>query len=180
MKEKTLQHKVIYDGKIIRVDVDAVELCDGSITKREVVHNGGGVCVLALDEKEQIILVKQYRYPFNEILYELAGGKQAQNESYIESGLRELEEETGYVSEECEYLGYLYPTVAYSSEVIHMVVAKNCVYRQVCLDDGEFVETILLSMDEVLKMIATNEIKDGKTIVAILKYLQFQSNKKEV
>jgi len=178
MKEKTLLHKVVYDGKIIQVDVDDVELSDGTTSKREVVHNSGGVCVLALDAFEQVILVKQYRYPSNEILYELAGGKQEKNESYIESGCRELKEETGYVSDECTYLGYLYPTVAYSSEVIHMVLARNCVYKQKSLDVGEFCDTVLLSMDKVLEMIASNEIKDGKTIVAILKYMQFFQKKK--
>lgn len=178
MKEKTLVHNVVYDGKIIQVDVDEVELCDGSTSKREVVHNNGGVCVLALDENEQVILVKQYRYPSDEILYELAGGKQETGESYIESGLRELVEETGYVSDDYEYLGYLYPTVAYSTEVIHMVLARNCVYKKKCLDTGEFADTIILPMDNILEMIDNNEIKDGKTIVAVLKYLQFNQKKK--
>lgn len=171
MKEKTIQSELIYDGKIIRVEKDAVALENGHQSTREVVFNSGGVCTLALTNNEEVVLVKQFRYPSKEELWEIPGGKADADETYTQTGLRELEEETGYISEEVEYLGYMYPTVAYCSEIIHMVVAKNCTYKQQKLDDGEHVEVHLIPLQEVLRMIETNEIKDGKTIVAILKYI---------
>lgn len=174
MKEKQLDSKTMYNGKILSVKCDKVALCDGTTSYREVVHNNGGVCVLALTKEEQFVLVKQYRYPSNEILYEIPGGKQETNEDYIRAGMRELEEESGYVSKEVEYFGYLYPTVAYSDEVIHLLLAKNCTYKERHLDAGEFSETVILSLDQLLQMIQNNEIKDAKTIIAILKYVQFK------
>lgn len=170
MNEKTLSSDLIYDGKIIRVKRDTVELSSKQTSIREVVHNDGGVCVLALTKDNQIILVKQFRYPSKEILYELAGGKAETGEDLVEAGMRELKEETGYISNKVEYFGYLYPTVAYSDEVIHLVIAKDCVYEAKCLDDGEFTEVILLKFEEAIKMVLNNEIKDAKTIIAILKY----------
>ncbi len=176
MKEKCLQSEVIYDGKIIKVEKDRIELEDGHQSMREVVHNTGGVCVLAFDEDENIILAKQFRYPFKEELFELPGGKQDGDERFEESGMRELLEETGYISDEVTYLGYFYPTVAYCSEIIHMVVAKNCVYRQQQLDEGEHVEVFKVSKQKMYEMICNNEIKDGKTIVAFMKYEATKNN----
>ena len=74
------------------------------------------------------------------------------------------------------YFGYLYPTVAYCSEVIHMVLAKNCHYEKQCLDEGEFVEVELIPVSKVKEMILKNEIKDAKTLVALLKYFSFYEN----
>lgn len=170
MKENCVKKEVIYNGKIIRVEKDDIELEDGHRSTREVVFNTGGVSVLAFDEAGKVILVKQFRYPSKEELYEIPGGKQNPEENFVEAGMRELEEESGYTSEDAIYFGYFYPTVAYCSEVIHLVLAKNCVYKQQHLDEGERVDVALYDYEQVKRMIFSNEIKDGKTIIAILKY----------
>ncbi len=170
MKEKCIERKIIYDGKIIRVEKDKVQLENGHKSVREVVFNAGGICVLAKTKENKYILVKQFRYPSKETLYELAGGKVDENETLLQAAQRELREETGYVSENIQYLGYFYPTVAYSSEVIHMALMLDCVYEKQCLDEGEHVEVVLLEEQEIMGMIMNQEIKDGKTIVAFLKY----------
>ena len=169
MKEKTINSTRIYDGKIIQVDKDEIEV-GGRKSTREVVHNAGGVSVLALDEKDNVILVKQFRYPSKEELYEIPGGKAECNETLVESGMRELKEESGYVSDNAIYFGYIYPTVAYSSEIIHLVLTKNCKYEKQCLDEGEHVEVIKVPFKKALDMVLNNEIVDGKTMIAILKY----------
>ena len=84
--------------------------------------------------------------------------------------MRELKEETGYVSTDVQYFGYLYPTVAYCSEVIHLVLAKNVTYERQQLDDGESVEVLVVPFEKALDMVMKQEIKDAKTIIAILKY----------
>lgn len=170
MKEYCLKKEVIYDGKIIRVERDEVELEDGHQSVREVVFNSGGVAVLALTKDNKIILVKQFRYPSQEELYEIPGGKHNEGESFVETGMRELKEETGYVSEDVSYFGYLYPTVAYCSEVIHLAIAKDCVYEKQVLDEGEHVDVVLMDYEEAVAKVLDNTIKDGKTITAILKY----------
>ncbi|NBK98563.1 MAG: NUDIX hydrolase [Erysipelotrichia bacterium] len=178
MQEKCIKKEVIYDGKIIRVEKDEIELEDGHRSMREVVFNSGGVCVLAFDQQGKVVLAKQFRYPSKEELYELPGGKQNANEDLVSAGMRELEEETGYTSEDATYFGYFYPTVAYCSEIIHIVLAKNCVYKKQHLDEGEHVSAKLYDYEEVKQMIFRNEIKDGKTIVAVLKYEALKSDGK--
>ena len=177
MKEFKTSGEVIFDGKIIRVERDQIEMEDGTKSMREVVFNTGGVSVLALTDKEEIILVKQFRYPSKEDLYEIPGGKRDENEEYITAGLRELKEETGYVSNDVEYFGYFYPTVAYCAETIHMVVAKNCVYEKQCLDEGEYVDVVVIPFNQALEMVYNNTIKDGKTVIAILKYANLRKDK---
>ena len=175
MKEFKVSGEVIYDGKIIRVERDQIELENGHRSVREVVFNSGGVSVLALDDEENVILVKQFRYPSKEELYEIPGGKQNEGEDFVTSGLRELEEESGYMSDDAEYFGYFYPTVAYSSEVIHMLLAKNCYYTKQHLDEGEHVSVVKVPFNEALNMVFEGKIKDGKTIVAILKYNAYKN-----
>ncbi|MGM9946466.1 NUDIX hydrolase [Floccifex sp.] len=170
MKEFQISSETIFEGKVVSVYRDQVQLENGMPAMREVVSNAGGVCVLALTEKEEIILVQQFRYPSKEELFELPGGRREQGEEFIEAGARELKEETGYVSDEWEYFGYLYPTVAYCSEVIHMVVAKNCHFEKQCLDPGEFVVVHKVSISKIKEMILKNEIKDAKTLIACLKF----------
>lgn len=170
MKEKTIENEVIYDGKIIRVEKDVIELEDGHRSTREVVFNSGGVCVLAITEDQKVVFAKQFRYPSKEELYELPGGKQNPDENFVETGLRELEEETGYKSDKAKYFGYFYPTVAYATETIHMLLAEDCVYKGVHLDEGEHVDTELFPIEKAIEMALDGTIKDGKTIIALLKY----------
>lgn len=170
MKEFKISGEVIYDGKIIRVERDEIELEDGHRSVREVVFNSGGVSVLALDKDENIIMVKQFRYPSKEELYEIPGGKQNEGEDFVASGLRELEEESGYTSDNAQYFGYFYPTVAYASEVIHLLLAKDCYFTKQHLDEGEHVSVEIIPFKKALEMVFDGTIKDGKTIVAILKY----------
>ena len=158
MWEKQISSTCLYDGAILRVEKDEVELEDGSRSIREVVHNSGGVAV------------KQFRYPSKEVLYELPGGKQEAGESIVEAGMRELREETGYTTRHPRYFGYLYPTVAYASEVIHLVLAEHAVFLKQELDEGETVEVVRMPLHEALRLIESNEIKDAKTIIALLKY----------
>lgn len=170
MKEITIHSKVVYDGKIIQVTKDEVRLANNAHDIREVVHNNGGVAVLALTSDEQVILIKQFRYPSKEVLYELPAGRQEAQESLMETGARELLEETGYVSNDWHYLGYIYPTVAYVDETIHVTLANNCEYHKQQLDENEFCETCIVSLDQALQFVYSNVIKDAKTIIALLKY----------
>lgn len=177
MEEKTIKNTVVYDGKIIKVDRDDIEV-DGRKSLREVVHNAGGVSVLAITETEEIIFVKQYRYPSKEELLEIPGGKAEKDETYIESGMRELKEETGYSSDNVQYFGYIYPTVAYSDEVIHLLLALDCKYCGAqALDPGEHVEIVKIPLEDSFKKVLNNEIKDGKTIIALMKYYYLKEHK---
>lgn len=169
LEEKTLSSVQKFDGKVVKLYVDDVELEDGTKTFREVIRHPGGVCVLPLDEEGNVLFVEQYRYPHAEILMEIPAGKLEWGESHEECGLRELKEETGCTCDRYDYLGSLYPTPAYCAEVIHMYLARGLHYGEQSLDSGEFLEIKKIPLTRAVEMVMNNEIQDAKTQIAILK-----------
>lgn len=167
--EKTLSKDYKYNGKIINMRVDEAELENGKTAIREVVEHSGGVCVAALDEENCLLMVKQFRYPYGEVLLEIPAGKRERGEEPLECGKRELEEETGYTAEKFTDLGKLYPTPAYVDEVIYMYYAENLSKTCQHLDDDEFLKVERIPFDDAVKMVMNGEIRDAKTQVAILK-----------
>lgn len=160
----------IYDGKILALDVDEVELPDGKHAKRECVRHSGGAAVLFIKDNK-IAMVKQFRYLYGKEIYEIPAGKLNSGEDPKLSALRELEEETGYRAEDAVHLANIYPTPGYTDEIIHVYFAKNAKYVGNRLDDGEFLNCYFIDVDQVVKMIDSGEINDSKTIIAIYKYL---------
>ena len=168
-KEKTIQSQLIYDGKVIKVTKDEV-LCPNNLKSiREIVHHRGGVCILfKVDEK--FILVKQYSYAFDEELLELPAGKIEKDEPHLEAAKRELLEETGYRPLEMVFLGDMYPTCGYSTEIIHLYYCPKAIKEERHLDIDENIDLIYLTLEEIEDLINKNIIKDGKTIAAIHLY----------
>ena len=169
LTEKTLSLKTIYNGKIINVRKDEVELPNGNSADREVVEHSGGVCVLPLTDSGEIVMVNQFRYPHSEILTEIPAGKKEIGEEPLTCAERELLEETGYTAESFDYLGSLYPTPAYCTEVIHMYLARGLREGKQNLDKDEFLDVVKFPFDKAFDMVLRNEISDAKTQIAILK-----------
>ena len=169
LEEKTLSSEQKFDGKIVKLFVDQIELEDGKKSFREVIKHPGGVCVLPLDDEGNVLFVKQYRYPHHKILLEIPAGKLEYGENHSECGLRELKEETGCTCDSYEYLGSLIPTPAYCGEVIHMYLARGLHYGEQKLDAGEFLDITKIPLDKAVEMVMNNEIEDSKTQIALLK-----------
>lgn len=169
LEEKTVESELKYDGKIVKLFVDKAEVENGDIVKREVIKHPGGVCVVPLDEDENVIFVRQFRYPHKRVFLEIPAGKLEYGENHQECGLRELKEETGCVCDSFEYLGNLVPTPAYDTEIIHMYLARGLHAGEQNLDKDEFLETEKIPLKKAAEMIMKNEIADAKTQVAILK-----------
>lgn len=169
-KEKTLKKNLIYSGKILSLYSDDVICPNGNVSKREIVRHNGGVCVLAIVD-DCVILEKQYRYAYDEILYELPAGKLEKDENPYDAGLRELEEETGYKAIELIDYGVMYPTCGYSNEKIYLYVAKDIIKTKRHLDEDEVIDLEYIKIDKVIEMINNGTIKDAKTIILISKYL---------
>lgn len=167
--EKTVTSELIFDGKIITVKKDTAELENGEIVNRELVVHPGGVCVVPINENGEVLMVKQFRYPFKEALTELPAGKLEVGEDHREAGLRELREETGAVCENFEYLGVCYPSVAYLTEKIHMYLATGLTFENQDLDEDEFLDVVKIKLEDAVEMIMNNELPDAKTQCAILK-----------
>lgn len=170
MAERTIDSTTVFDGRIIRVKVDNVMLPDGRPASREVVCHNGGCSVVPITKQGEVILVKQFRYPYMEEVYEIPAGKLELGEDPADCAVRELREETGCKAEKVIDLGYIYPTPGYSNEKIYMYLALNLERGEMCLDDGEFLVLESFSIDDALKMIADSRIRDAKTIIGILRY----------
>lgn len=169
LSEKALTSEKIYEGKILSVTRDTVELENGEKAYREVVHHSGGVCVVPLCDNGDVMLVKQFRYPFSDVLLEVPAGKREQGEDPLECGIRELKEEVGAAAEKIIPLGKLYPTVAYDTEVIYMYLATGLSFSEQKLDEDEFLDVVRIPLSKAVEMVMEDKIPDSKTQLALIK-----------
>lgn len=168
--EETLSTEQLYDGVVVKLWRDRVLLENGKEATREVIKHTGGVCVLPLSDDGCIYMVKQFRYPFKQVLLEIPAGKKEVGEEPLECGVRELGEEIGASAEKFTSLGKLYPTVAYDTEIIWMYLAEGLKFAGgQHLDPEEFVDVVKMPFDEAYRMVLADEIPDAKTQLAILR-----------
>lgn len=168
-EEKTLKSEYKFNGKVINLRVDDVMLPDGNQSKREVVEHNGGVTVAALTDNNELLFVKQFRYPYREMILELPAGKLEKGEDPFDAALRELREETGAIQTDLISLGRMYPTPGYCGEIIHMYFTRVENFGEQCLDDGEFLSVERIELNKAVDMVLSGEITDGKTQIAVLK-----------
>jgi len=169
LTEKRLSSEQIFDGRVLHVRRDVVELPDGGRSVREVVDHPGGVCVLALDSQGQALLVSQYRYPYETVLRELPAGKLEYGEDPDAAAIRELREETGATPGEFRSLGELYPSPGYCGEIIRMYLARDLTFGDTHLDEDEFLNVERIPFGRLVEQVLAGEIRDAKTIAAVLK-----------
>ena len=167
--EKKLTSKQIFDGKVVKLYVDTVELPDGSEAIREIVRHPGAVCVIPVTKDMDVVTVKQYRYAFEQIMLEIPAGKLEPGEDPFEAVKRELEEESGVVAKKIEYLGEIFTTVAIFDEKIHLYLATELEFKDAHPDDDEFLEVENIHLEKLYELVMNGEIKDAKTQIAILK-----------
>ena len=166
-KEKTINKTYVYKGKILSVRKDDITLPDGTPAIREMVEHGGGSAVYC-EKDGKILLVKQFRYPYKEELYEIPAGKLNEGEDPMQTAIRELEEEGGIRAKRVEKMFDIYPTPAYTNEIIRIYKATEFIETKSCLDEDEFLSAEWIDKWQVKKMIENGQIKDAKTIVAVL------------
>lgn len=169
LNEKTLSSKTVFDGRILHITVDDIELPDGKKSKREVVNHPGGVVIAALDDDCNMLFVRQFRYPYKEVVLELPAGKLEKGSKPLENGKRELLEETGAVGYSYISLGQIYPSPGYTNEIIHMYACKIHSMGDSRPDEGEFVNIEKISLNKAVEMVLNNQIPDAKTQIAVLK-----------
>ena len=150
LMEKTVESRVLFEGKIITVRLDKAELPNG------------GVAILPLFDDGTVSLVRQFRYPFQEVVAELPAGKLERGEDHRLAALRELEEEVGASCGRLTYLGCLYSSPGFSSEVLHMYLACHP-------DEDEFLSVERIPFSALVEQVRQGEIKDAKTVALVLK-----------
>ncbi|MBR2411485.1 MAG: NUDIX hydrolase [Clostridia bacterium] len=175
--EKQLNSTNVYKGRLLDVYSDEIVLPNGHKSKREYIKHVGAACVVPVDDEGNVIIEKQFRYPFSKVLTEIPAGKlDSKAEPHLDAALRELKEETGYSAEKMIYLGEFYPTCAYSDEIIHMYLATGLKKGEQKLDDDEFVGVEKMPLEELVAEIMKGNIPDGKTQTAILKAYYYLKN----
>ena len=169
LMEKTLSRRDIFEGKVVSLHVDTVELPDGTTSIREVVEHVDGVAVLALDEDNNVLTVTQYRYVFAKPMLELPAGKLDGGEEPRIGALRELKEETGAVPETLESLGKIVLSPGCFGETLHLFLARGLHMGQQHLDEGEFLNVDRIPFDELYRRCMDGDVDDAKTVTAVLK-----------
>ena len=175
LEEKTLTQEYRFRGRIINLRTDTAELPNGEVAGREVVEHPGGVCVAPLTDSGELLFVRQFRYPYGEILLELPAGKRDRaEEDPLECGKRELLEETGATAIRYRSLGCVYPSPGFCNEVIHLYLAEGLSFGKAQPDEDEFVEVERIPLSEAVTMVMNGEIRDAKTQIAILKIAELK------
>lgn len=169
IREKKLSSELKMKGIIVNVYHDKAELCDGRIVGREVVEHPGGVTILPVDEDGMCYMVQQYRYPMQELMLEAPAGKLEPGEDPLECAVRELSEETGFSADEMIDIGTYATSPGYSTEVLHIYIARGLHAGKVHPDEGEFLNLEKHSLQELTEMVMNNELSDAKTVIAVLK-----------
>lgn len=166
-KEERISSQKVYEGKILTLTVDKARLPNGRESTREVILHNGGVTIIAQPTPDKIILIKQFRYPIGKAIWEVPAGRLHEGEVPLEAAKRELREETGYIANNWNHLGIVYPLPGYSTEILYFFKATDLVDSEQELDPDENIETKILDIKQAWQMIKDGEIRDGKTIAGI-------------
>ena len=168
LTEKTLSREEKYQGNILSLHVDQVQLPNGKTSFREVVEHVDGVAILALDDRNNVLTVTQYRYVFGRPLLEIPAGKLERGEDPLVCAVRELGEETGFTAGRIVPLGAYHSSPGFSSERLYIYLALDLSRGEAHPDEGEFLDLVKLPFSELLAMVKRGEISDGKTAIAAL------------
>ncbi|MBI5698764.1 NUDIX hydrolase [Candidatus Saganbacteria bacterium] len=167
MQERTIKSKKIYKGRIISVRDDTVRMATGRVTSREVVEHPGAVGVIALTSKSEIILVRQYRKPVEQVMLEIPAGLFNKGENLAAAAKRELEEETGYKAGKIKKVFSAFMSPGYSTERFHYFLTKDLKKTSQRYEEDEHIKVVKLPLLKAWHMVKSGQIKDNKTIVGI-------------
>lgn len=174
--EQTEESTGIFNGRIITVHEDTVQLVDGTQAKREIVDHNGGVAIIGLTEEGEVLLVRQFRAPYKEVLFEIPAGKLEKGEDPFEAAKREFQEECGCTAENFKYIGELYPTPGYCGEIIRLYYATGLEFGEQHLDEDERLDVYKVPLVEAFDRCINGEFKDAKTQIGIMKVREMLNN----
>jgi ADP-ribose pyrophosphatase len=167
--EKTIGKKSIYEGKIINLNLLKVKLPNGKESNREIVNHPGGVAILTYKDQDTLIMVEQFRKPFERMVLEIPAGKLEKGEDPETCGKRELEEETGYKSKNFNYLGKIITSPGFCDEIIYIYEARDLYKgRDDIGDEDEFINLKEIKIDRIKDMIKSGDIEDAKTVSSFM------------
>lgn len=165
--EERISSDRVFDGNFLHINRDIVRLPDGGQASREYVLHPGAVMIIPVLPDGRLLMERQYRYPMQQVYLEFPAGKLDAGEDPLVCGQRELLEETGYTAQSWQKLGVHHPLISYTTEEIHIYLAKDLTAGEAHLDEGEFLECIAVSLEDLIAGVLDGSITDGKTIGGI-------------
>jgi len=169
--EKLLSSKEVFRGRVVNLRIDTIEKVSGQVTTREVVEHSDCIAVVAVDDADNILLVRQFRTPVNRVLLEIPAGGIEDGEHTEDCLRRELQEETGYLPGKIQRLGGFYAAPGYCSEYLHVFLATDLSESRLIAEDTDEIEVVRVPAAEIMAMIDSGEICDAKSIAGLLKYI---------
>ena len=178
---KTLASEVVFNGHAVKLRVDTIQMPDGRQTKREIIEHSPCIAVVAIDEKDNILLDNQYREAVGQALLEIVAGGIDGDEEVETAVKREMQEETGYLPRKLVRLGGYYLAPGYSTEFMHLYMATDLVPSRLTAEDTEGIKVVKIKLPEIRKMLAEGKISDGKSIAGLYMFLEYRkkSNKSQ-
>ena len=172
MSAEILKSEYLYHGKILNVRLDQVRLTDDRkprVVAREIVEHHGAVAIVALDDQERVLLVRQFRSAIQREILEIPAGTLEIGEDPAKCAVRELKEETGYAAANWEEIGRLYPSPGYATEQMWLYLARNLTASTAALEDDESLQVEIVPFGQAIDLIERGEIVDAKTIATLLR-----------
>jgi ADP-ribose pyrophosphatase len=173
-KEKTISSKVIYSGRAVNLKVDTVQMPDGRKTTREIVEHAECIAVVAVDKKDNVLLVKQYRSPVKKELLEIPAGGIDAGEKPEEAVRREMQEETGFLPRKLVKLGGFYSAPGFCTEYLHLHLATDLIKSQLFAEDTEGIRLERVPVREIPALLASGKIEDAKSIAGLYMFVEYR------
>lgn len=178
LNEKTQSRKTLFEGRVIDLYLEEVELPNGKTSTREIVKHPGAVAIIPVNEEGKLLLVRQFRKPLEKVIYEIPAGKLEKGEEPEACAYRELEEETGFKSNRLEKVVAFYTSPGFADERIHIYYTDELVQGEGQLDEDEFLDLVEVTLEEARAMIEDGRIDDAKTVYAV-QFLELKHFKKQ-
>ena len=169
LTEKTLASEIIFEGRVVKLRRDTVEVPGGARAIREVIEHPGGVGIVPVDGDGNVLLVRQFRYPLGKVVLEIPAGKLERGEEHFLTAVRELSEEVGAEAGKFTYLGYAYASPGFCDESIHLYLAEELTFGQCHPDEDEFLEPERIPLDKLVEMALDGSLQDGKSVIGVLR-----------
>jgi len=176
-EQKTIFSKLIYDGRTVKLRVDTIQMPGGRETTREIVEHRDCVAIVAIDDNDNVLLVRQFRKPVEKELLEIPAGGIDAGEDPEDAVRREMQEETGYLPQKVERLGGFYSAPGYCTEYLHLYLATDLVPSQLYAEDTESISRVLLPVSEIPDLLASDKIHDGKTLAGLRIFLEYHQGR---
>ncbi|MEK7353790.1 MAG: NUDIX hydrolase [Chloroflexota bacterium] len=171
-EEKTLSSNVIFDGQMLKLRIDTVQMPSGRTSTREIVEHRDVVVIVAVDADDNVLMVRQFRQPLGKELLEIPAGGIDGEETPEEAVLREMQEETGYLPRKIERLGGFYSAPGFCTEYMHLFLATDLIPSRLTAEDTEVIRLERLPISKISSLVTSGGLHDAKSIAGLLTFLE--------